>query len=142
MNSKHKDHTDNLAYYEANIGRIANRERAEKLGYFFGVEELGIRGEASMVLGGGSNDATGIYEAKMESEHLVTCGNCKEQFDYIKEPEAGMGYVNCPKCASPVTQQTKEADTITSVGIEPDNSTQATKTTLRQRILLINKKEN
>jgi len=139
MNSKHKDHVDNLAYYESNIGRIANRERAEKLGYFFGVEELWIRGEASMVLGGGSNDATAIYEAKEGNEHNVTCQGCNAQFDYLKQPEAGMGYVKCPECSLPVTQ---EAGQTTSSKIEPLKDTRPAKTSLKKRILLINKKEN
>jgi hypothetical protein len=106
MNSKHKDHSDNLAYFEANIGRIVNRERAEKLGYFFGVEELGIRGEASMVLGGGSNDATGIYEAKEDANE----------------------------------QETKEADPITSIEIEPMKVTPKTKHEMMKQFLLTQKK--
>jgi phage head maturation protease len=39
-----------------------------------------------------------------KSNSLVICSGCMNQFDYIKEPEAGMGYCKCPSCGQFVTQ--------------------------------------
>ena len=33
------------------------------------------------------------------------CEKCNTVFDYNSQPEAGMGYVNCPSCGGPVTQK-------------------------------------
>lgn len=35
----------------------------------------------------------------------VQCPSCGYKFKYLDEPEAGMGYVKCPKCQKPVTQK-------------------------------------
>ena len=35
---------------------------------------------------------------------IAICPSCNHEFDYMKETEAGMGYVKCPKCGEPVTQ--------------------------------------
>lgn len=67
INSKNKDFAINKAYYDANIHKIINRDQVEQDGYFFGVEELKIVGEGSLVIAGGSNDATAIYQ-QMKSE--------------------------------------------------------------------------
>lgn len=40
-----------------------------------------------------------------EYKDKAECNNCKHNFEYTKEPEAGMGYVECPNCKQPVTQQ-------------------------------------
>jgi hypothetical protein len=45
-----------------------------------------------------SEDTTG------KDGSLIICGNCLKQFDYVAEPEAGMGYVKCPSCGQFVTQ--------------------------------------
>lgn len=60
INSTNKDLKENKDYYDSRINDIANREQAEKDGYFWGVEELRIHKEGSLVVAGGSNDATGI----------------------------------------------------------------------------------
>lgn len=60
VNSTNKDLKENKQYYDQRIGQIANRSQAEKDGYFWGVEELRIHKEGSLVVAGGSNDATGI----------------------------------------------------------------------------------
>lgn len=67
INSKDKDYADNKEYYDSRIDLIANKEEVMKQGYFWGVEELGIYKEGSLVVAGGSNDATYIY-AKTETE--------------------------------------------------------------------------
>jgi len=39
-------------------------------------------------------------------EHCdCTCHSCGGQFDYCQEPEAGMGYILCPACGEPCTQE-------------------------------------
>jgi hypothetical protein len=62
INSKEKEFAQHLAYWESRRSSIVNGEKADKLGYFFGVEELKLVGEASLVVAGGSNDATSIYQ--------------------------------------------------------------------------------
>lgn len=63
INSDEKDFAENKAYYDSRISQIANKDAVEENGYFWGVEELGIHKEGSLVVAGGSNDATSIYEA-------------------------------------------------------------------------------
>lgn len=60
INSTDKSLKVNKDYYDRRINEIANREQAEKDGYFWGVEELRIHKEGSLVVAGGSNSATGI----------------------------------------------------------------------------------
>jgi hypothetical protein len=69
VNSENKDFAANKAYYDSKIELIANKDVVEKDGYFWGVEELGIHKEGSLVVAGGSNDATSII---YEAEHKVT----------------------------------------------------------------------
>lgn len=68
INSTEKYYADNKAYYDAMINQIANKEEVEKQGYFFGVEELKIWKEGSLVVAGGSNSATAIYHKEEPSE--------------------------------------------------------------------------
>ena len=72
MNSNSKEHTDNKKYYDAKVNEIANKELAEEVGYFWGVEELGIYKEGSLVVAGGSNDATAIYEKNIEADVITS----------------------------------------------------------------------
>lgn len=43
---------------------------------------------------------------KILREHvlIVTCPSCSFKFNWLSVPESGMGYVKCPKCGKPVTQ--------------------------------------
>lgn len=68
VKTKSKDYATQNAYYEENIDRIVNKDEVEKEGYFFGVEQLRIYKEGSMCVGGGSNDATSIYENMSKTE--------------------------------------------------------------------------
>lgn len=61
VNSTNPDFAENKAYYDSRINQIFNKEVAIEDGYFWGVEELGIQKEGSLVVAGGSNDATSIY---------------------------------------------------------------------------------
>lgn len=63
MNSDLKDHKANKKYFDDRIDSIANKDEVMDLGYFWGVEELGIYKEASLVVAGGSNSATSIFES-------------------------------------------------------------------------------
>lgn len=67
LNSNDKEYTLNKAYFDANINKIVNKEVALEDGYFWGVEELGIYKEGSLVVAGGSNDATSIYSKEIEA---------------------------------------------------------------------------
>jgi len=67
LNSNAKENASNKAYYDARINDIVNKEVAEEDGYFWGVEELGIYKEGSLVVAGGSNDATSIYSKEFEA---------------------------------------------------------------------------
>lgn len=62
VDSKEKEFASNKAYYDSRINEIANKDAVKEQGYFFGVEELKIHKEGSMVIAGGSNDATRIYQ--------------------------------------------------------------------------------
>lgn len=68
MNSKNPDHKINKAYYDDRINLIANKDVAESEGYFWGVDELKIYKEASLVVAGGSNDATSIFNKEEKDE--------------------------------------------------------------------------
>jgi len=58
-------------------------------------------------------------------EHLLedcfcACAKCGAQFDYCQQPESGMGYVACPSCSEPVTQdQCAQPDA--AFGVQKDN---------------------
>jgi predicted Zn-ribbon and HTH transcriptional regulator len=45
-------------------------------------------------------------EKEKAFENLIAkCKKCGHEFDYLSIPEAGMGYVKCPKCEESVTQE-------------------------------------
>lgn len=67
MNSNDSEHASNKAYYDSRINEIANKDFAEEQGHFWGVEELKIYKEGSLVVAGGSNDATSIYTKEIEA---------------------------------------------------------------------------
>ena len=67
LNSNSKENASNKAYYDSRINEIVNKEVAQEDGYFWGVEELKIYKEGSLVTAGGSNDATGIYHKEFEA---------------------------------------------------------------------------
>lgn len=47
-----------------------------------------------------------VIVTRLLDEHCdCACPKCGAEFDYCKEPEAGMGYVACPVCREPVTQE-------------------------------------
>lgn len=60
INSNNKDYAVNKQYWDSRINEIANNKEAKEQGYFWGVEELAIYKEGSLVVAGGSNDATSI----------------------------------------------------------------------------------
>lgn len=68
VNSNAKDMVTQKAYYDAHIGLIVNRAEVEEDGYFWGVEDLAIYKEGSLVVAGGSNSATRIITGKTEDE--------------------------------------------------------------------------
>lgn len=67
INSEEKELAENKIYYDSKIDLIANKEDVAEEGYFWGVEELGIHKEGSLVVAGGSNSATSIYSKNIDS---------------------------------------------------------------------------
>ena len=61
VNSYDKELRKEKKYYDKRINEIANKEAVEEVAYFWGVEELGIIKEGSLVVAGGSNSATSIF---------------------------------------------------------------------------------
>lgn len=98
---------------------IANKEAADERGYFWYVTEAKcVEGSAVPI---GSNACTPTIDL---IKNAVKC-DCGNEFDYNSVPEAGMGYVNCPKCQKPVTQKTNDDPPKgTHNNSDPDNSTQ------------------
>jgi len=43
--------------------------------------------------------------AELEEKQIAKCKKCGYEFDYLSVPEAGMGYIKCPKCEEVVTQE-------------------------------------
>jgi hypothetical protein len=61
VDSNNPEHKTQKEYYDRRKSEIANFDEVEKDGYFWGVEELRIYKEASLVVSGGSNSATSIF---------------------------------------------------------------------------------
>jgi len=66
-------------YYDERIGSISNKEEVEKDAYFWGVEELQIYKEGSLVVAGGSNDATSIFSKDLSEPSKDTLEIKEEQ---------------------------------------------------------------
>lgn len=60
VDSDKAEHKEYKTYFDARKAEIVNFDEVEKDGYFWGVEVLAIRKEASLVVAGGSNSATAI----------------------------------------------------------------------------------
>ncbi len=94
VNSQKKEHAIQKKYYDDNIDSIINKEEVEEEGFFWGIEELAIRKEGSLVVAGGSNSATAIQmnkndeplkdtqQNKDDSREITI--NAKEIEDYLK----------------------------------------------------------
>lgn len=61
INSEEKDLKENKEYYESRINDIYNKDEVEEVGYFYGVEELGIKDEGSMVVRPSQQSAITLY---------------------------------------------------------------------------------
>jgi len=72
VNSDNPEHKSQKDYYEKRKSEIANFDEVEKEGYFWGVEELRIYKEASLVVAGGSNSATSIFTKENTEEPLAS----------------------------------------------------------------------
>lgn len=74
------------ANYEKYIDSIANKDVVNEDGYFWGVKQLGIHKEGSLVIAGGSNDATGIITNQTEpGDHSESNKNEPSTDTQIKE---------------------------------------------------------
>ncbi len=40
-----------------------------------------------------------------ENDLIVICKNCNQEIHYLREPEKGMGYIECPKCKCSIDQE-------------------------------------
>ena len=72
VNSDKKEHLEQKKYYDLRKSEIVNVEEVEEDGYFWGVEELRIHKEASLVVSGGSNSATSIFTKENTEEPLAS----------------------------------------------------------------------
>lgn len=79
LNSKAKEDTVYKDYWDSKIDLIANNKEAKDNGYFWGVEELGIYKEGSLVIAGGSNSATSIIQHEDPSEDSQKSIEIQEQ---------------------------------------------------------------
>lgn len=84
INSTNKTLKENKEYYDKRINEIANKDQVEKDGYFWGVEELRIHKEGSLVVAGGSNDATGIIISDPSNDSLSNKGEPAESSSEVK----------------------------------------------------------
>ena len=66
VKSDKPEHKEYKSYYDSKISEIANSDEVDKDGYFWGVEVLAIKREASLVVAGGSNSATAIQIKEQE----------------------------------------------------------------------------
>jgi len=88
LNSDDKQYADNKAYWDLRINEISNKEEAIKAGVFFGVEELKIVKEGSLVIAGGSNSATAIYQditEDIEAEPITSSKEKQKQLFFINQ---------------------------------------------------------
>lgn len=85
VNSENKEMRAERDYYEKRIDSIVNSDLVKEDGYFWGVEELGIYKEGSLVVAGGSNDATAIFTKNIEP---LTSTHKTEPLEDTQEKEA------------------------------------------------------
>ncbi|TSA57818.1 hypothetical protein D4R42_00830 [bacterium] len=85
--------------------QIANKEVADEKGYFWYVLEAKLIEGSAVPLG--SNIATPTQSVTAGKES-VFCQACGHEFDYNKEAEMSLGFVNCPECGKAVAQCDKE----------------------------------
>lgn len=79
INSNDILYTENKLYWDSRINSIVNKEDAIRNGVFFGVEELKICKEGSLVMAGGSNSATAIYQDITEEIEAETITSSKTE---------------------------------------------------------------
>lgn len=60
LDSTDKELSVNKQLFDMYLPQITNPEKAQELGYYWGIKQLAIDREGSLVVAGGSNDATGI----------------------------------------------------------------------------------
>ena len=85
--------------------QIANQEFADEKGYFWYVLEAKLIEGSAVPLG--SNTATPTLDNGI-SKDMVICPACGHEFDYNSVSEAGIGYVECPKCNKPVSRRKQD----------------------------------
>lgn len=66
VDSDSKEFREENEYFKSKIDSIVNKELAISEGHFWGIEELGINKEGSLVVAGGSNSATSIFHKDIE----------------------------------------------------------------------------
>lgn len=96
INSNELMYAENKAYWDAKINLIANKEDAIKEGYFFGVEELKIEKEGSLVIAGGSNSATAIYQdftEEIEADSVTSSKNNEPSNDTQQKQTINYNYI-------------------------------------------------
>lgn len=117
------DCLNEFASWQKYYPMIANKDRADQLGYFWYVLEAKcIEGSAVPL---GANTCTPTLDFGIDKSQVV-CESCGHKFAYESVPEAGMGYCECPKCGSPVTPNMKSEPSLgTRHKSEPAVATQS-----------------
>jgi len=119
-----EDYPNEYDAWEKYYPQIANQDFADEKGYFWYVLEAKLIEGSAVPLG--SNIATPTLDNGID-KNIVRCSACGNEFDYNSIPEAGIGYVECPKCSKPVTQKENfDPPQGTQDTSEPDKSTQET----------------
>jgi hypothetical protein len=88
MESDDKAHRAERDYYERRKGEIVNSEELDETPFFWGVEELGIYKEGSLVVAGGSNDATRIFNPEAVTDTSIKIEpsyDTQKTIEYIKQ---------------------------------------------------------
>lgn len=87
MNSENKDFAKQKKTWDDRINLIANKEEAERQGYFWAVDEAGIEKEGSLVLFGSNSATPVIYQKEEGADDSITPKNEVEPSQDTLKPE-------------------------------------------------------
>lgn len=94
INDNSEEFKEEYEYYQKRINDVYNREEVEKEGYFFGVEELGIKDEASMVVKPSQSAAITLYSEPSADTQLNDAANIEPFKDTQKGKEPKKETIN------------------------------------------------
>ncbi len=94
-------HLKEVAVYSILLASDAEREEILKEDFNKSLEKIMNTRELIKTL----QENKGAEEVQDNKTQLCICSSCGEEFDYLAQPEAGMGWVKCPNCEEAVTQK-------------------------------------